>query len=207
MSCEKSEQLYNLPLSWKTQLLQEAAEKARQKATDNYEKGLKQLISKSEPIGMDRDFNRVFYFRHNPEVIMIENVNTSLEKHVEFVDRPLSCFSQSWRMIHTKSLFDEYVASLDIRGLREDELYDALMGTSGSSSLKRFMFDDSRKKNAVIARKREEEEFERRLQNAIIACAADEENTGRRSRRLASTAQVNIKHNFFELFFILKNTV
>lgn len=142
---------------------------------------------------MDRDFNRVFYFRHNPEVIMIETVNTSLEKHIEFVDHPLSCFSQSWHMIHTKSLFDEYVASLDIRGLREDELYDALMGTSGSSSLKRFMFDDTKKKNAGIARWREEEEFERRLQNAIIACAADEENTGRRSRRLASTAQEELE--------------
>ena len=157
---------------------------------DAYEKGLKTLISRSEPIGIDRNFDKVYFFRHNPDVIFVEKSKPSLREPLQIVDFPSSNVTKSWHVIRTKTTFDDFVESLDIRGTREDELYDALAGSSGPSSLKRFMYDDCRKKNLIVARKREEEQFERRLQNAMIACAADEESGGRRSRRLASTANV-----------------
>ena len=157
---------------------------------DAYEKGLKTLISRSEPIGVDRNFDKIYFFRHNPDVIFVEKTKPSLKESSQIADFTSPNVTSSWHVIRTKTTFDDFVESLDIRGTREDELYDALVGSSGASSLKRFMYDDCRKKNLILARKREEEEFERRLQNAIIACAADEESGGRRSRRLASTANV-----------------
>jgi hypothetical protein len=96
----------------------------------------------------------------------------------------------SWHVIDTKSLFDSYASSLDIRGTRESDLYDALLGpVGGYCSLKRGLFDDLKEESDKAARLREREDLERRLANARIACQAEEEG-GRRSGRLQSRAQV-----------------
>ena len=94
---------------------------------------------------------------------------------------------KSWHCIDNKTLFDNFVSSLDIRGVRENALYDSMVG-SGGSGLKRFLSDSDKKNGLLLARKREEEDFERRLNNALIGSA----ELGRRSGRLASVAKVSI---------------
>jgi len=157
----------------------DVAEKAKTKAVTTYEKGLKKLVSRSEPIGYDKKQNGIYFFHHDPESLYVE------------VDRSQKCTLgklKSWHIIDSKSLFDSYVSSLDIRGRRESELYEALTGGLGSFGLKRHMSDDSKKKNMLIARKKEEEIFSRRLENAKIACTTEEAG-GRRSGRLALSAK------------------
>lgn len=157
----------------------EIAEKARTKAINAYEKGLKKLVSRSEPIGFDRNHNGIYFFHHDPETLYIE-VDRSQDGKLGKV--------KSWHIIDNKSLFDSYGSSLDQRGIREYELHEALTGGLGSCGLKRYMSDDSKKKNMIIARKKEEEIFARRLENAKIACATEEAG-GRRSGRLAMSAK------------------
>jgi len=172
---EKEKKIFK-PTATKKQF--DLAEKARTKAINAYEKGLKKLVSRSEPIGFDRNHNGIYFFHHDPETLYIE------------VDRSQKCTLgkvKSWHIIDNKSLFDSYNSSLDIRGIRESELYEALMGGLGSFGLKRYMSDDTKKKSMLIARKKEEEIFARRLENAKIACTTEEAG-GRRSGRLALSA-------------------
>ena len=137
-------------------------------------------MSRSEPIGYDKNHNAVYFFHHDPEALYVE-VDRSQKGVLEKI--------KSWHIIDSKSLFEEYESSLDIRGIRESELHETLTGGHGSLGLKRYLPDDKKKKSILIMRKKEEEEFARRLENAKIACAV-EESGGRRSGRLAMSAKV-----------------
>jgi hypothetical protein len=96
----------------------------------------------------------------------------------------------SWHVIETKSTFDDFVASLDIRGSRENDLYESMLGPEGGHySLRRGLYDDIKERNTIAARKKEREELDRKLENAKIAVDA-EEIAGRRSGRLQSRAEV-----------------
>lgn len=93
---------------------------------------------------------------------------------------------KSWHCIDQRSLFDNFVASLDKRGIRENALLEKLTG-EGSVNVRRLLVDSAKKKDIFAARQREEEDFERRLNNAMIASA----DRGRRSGRLANGAKVS----------------
>lgn len=158
--------------------IQEIAEKARIKANEQYEKGMKKLCSRTEPFGFDRNHSAFYHFHHDPDMIHIE-MNKSASDGIQEV--------KSWHCIDYKTLFDSFTSSLDTRGIRESALYEAMVGVGGSG-LKRYLSDSDKKNALILARKREEEEFERRMNNALIASA----DQGRRSGRLASVAKVSI---------------
>ena len=62
--------------------------------------------------------------------------------NIPFLQKYTHSFPHSRHVIQTKTTFGHFVESLGIHGMREGELYDALAGSSGSSSLKHFMYDD-----------------------------------------------------------------
>jgi hypothetical protein len=157
---------------------QDEAEKAKNKAVEMYERGQKKYMSRSEPVGYDKYFSKVYWFRNDPDAFFLESIRSNVINDV----------TASWHIIDSKALFDEYTSSLDIRGIRQHNLYEELMGYSENTSLRRFLRDHNHKELIIAARKREVEEFERRLENAKAKCDV-EEFGGRRSGRLAPNAQ------------------
>jgi len=138
---------------------------------------MQHLVARTQPIGYDKNHNAVYFFHHDSDSLYVE---MNKDQNDGFND------VKSWHCIDSKPLFDSFTSSLDIRGIRENNLYDELMGESGASSLKRNLYDSNRKDNLIAARDRQKEDLERRLDNAMIASA---EST-RRSGRLANSAKV-----------------
>lgn len=99
----------------------EAAQKAQQKANEAYEKGIRNLVARTEPVGYDRNFNAVYCFRHDPEILYVEVIRPPTGAP-DGIPEALQTKRSSWHVIETKSLFEQYVNSLDIRGKREYEL-------------------------------------------------------------------------------------
>jgi len=164
-----------------------AAEKAKTKADEAYENGLNKLISRTEPVGFDRNFNAIYFFRHDPTMLHIEQLkHSSVPSEMKGLGAEMIPFS-SWHCIDTKPLFEQFLESLDSRGQREDELFKMC---SSLTVLKRRLQDERKENTRAVAREREKEELERRLQNAKNACDAED---GRRSGRLASMAQDEFK--------------
>lgn len=93
----------------------------------------------------------------------------------------------TWHFIDTKSLYEQFLESLDKRGQRENE---TLLICQDLIILKRRLQDDKGPNTRAIAREREKEDLERRLENAKNACDAED---GRRSGRLAGMAQGELK--------------
>ena len=93
---------------------------------------------------------------------------------------------KAWHCIDHRLLFNNLVSSLDKRGIRENALLEKLDG-EGSINVRKLLVDSTKKKDVYVARQREKEEFERRLNNAMIASA----DQGRRSGRLANVAKVS----------------
>ena len=159
-------------------IYQDDAEKVKTKAVEMHERGQKKYVSRSEPVGEDKLLTKVYWFRNDPDAFFLQ-INRS---------NAIDDITDSWHMIDTKALFDDYVSSLDIRGIRQHHLYEEMMGSSGSTSLRRFLRDDNHKELLVAARKREIDDFERRLENAKVKCDM-EDFGGRRSGRLAPNAK------------------
>lgn len=164
----------------------EAALKSQQKANDAYEKGVRNLVARTEPVGYDRNFNAVYCFRHDPEALYVEVVRPSMGSFDGIPDGFQSTRS-SWHIIETKSLFDQYVSSLDVRGKREKDLLEGLVGQPGTLSLRASLFDDIKERSSASARRKELVDLKRRLENAKIKC---DEN--RHSGRLAGRAVVEL---------------
>eukprot|EP00977_Amphora_coffeiformis_P022361 scaffold10856_cov229-Amphora_coffeaeformis.AAC.12 len=167
----------------------EAAQKAQLKAQNAYDKGIRRLVARTEPIGFDRDFNAIYRFSHDPEVIYVEDkrpparVDDSIPPELQY-DR------RSWHVIETASAFDAYTSSLDIRGRREHDLYEELTGPSGPAhSLRRFLHNDVKDKSQAAAQLKEKEELLRKIEIAKIKC---DEEKGRRSGRLADQAEIEL---------------
>jgi hypothetical protein len=131
---------------------------------------------------MDKLLTKAYWFRNDPNSLFLE-VNRS---------NTINDVINSWHIIDSKGLFDDYVSSLDIRGVRQHDLYEEMMGPSGSSSLRRFLRDANYKEAMIATRQREIEEFERRLENAKVKCDV-EELGGRRSGRLAPNAKTELE--------------
>ena len=159
----------------------EAAESARGQAIASYEQGLKNLITRTEPIGFDRNHNAVYYFHHNPQSLFIEKNGIQGGEAVK-----------SWHIIDNATLFDDFVSSLDVRGTREYKLHFKMIGNGGDVDIKRLL-SNSKKQSLIASRQREEERLNRKLDNAMIACAAEEASaSGRRSTRLKTAAKVRV---------------
>lgn len=169
-----------VPTATKNQFL--AAEKAYNKAVEAYEFGLNKLISRTEPVGFDRNFNAIYFFRHDPTMLHVEQLKQSnLPSEIKLLGAELTPFS-TWHCIDTKPLFEQFLESLDRRGQRENE---TLAICSNLTVLKRRLQDEKHDNTRVAAREREKEDLERRLVNAKSACDAED---GRRSGRLAGIA-------------------
>jgi len=175
-----------------------SAEKAYNKAVDAYEAGLNKLVSRTEPIGFDRNFNAIYFFLHDPVMLHVELLKQSLvPPEIKNIGAELTPFS-SWHFIDTKPLFEQFLESLDDRGQREDE---TLKFCSSLTLLKRRLQDDKKENNRPAAREREREELERRLENAKSACDAED---GRRSGRLAGIAVEELKKTEEEIKILAK---
>lgn len=168
------------PTATKKQFL--AAEKAQQKASEAYEKGTRSLMARTEPVGWDRNHNAVYCFRHDPEVLYVEMVKPSTTSNLN-VPTEMLPKKVSWHVITQKSVFDQFIASLDGRGKRELALFEELVGPPG---LRRFLHDDIKERANAAAKIKEQEDLMRKLQNAKLKC---DEEEGRRSGRLAGKAE------------------
>lgn len=168
----------------------ESAQRAQLRAHEAYDKGMRRLVARTEPIGYDRDFNAVYWFSHDPEVIYVEDKRPPA--HVdESIPADLQQERFSYHIIETGSMFDAYTSSLDIRGKRENDLYEELMGPSGPAhSIRRFLHDDVKDKNAALAQLKEKEELLRKIEVAKIKC---DEEKGRRSGRLSDQAETQLQ--------------
>ena len=166
----------------------EAAEKAYFKAYDAWENGLEKLIARTEPIGFDRNHHAIYLFGTDPSMLHLEYLKTNETKippELKELGSELSPFS-SWHFVDTKSLYDQFLQSLDKRGRREADLLDIC---SNLTILKRKLQDDKSSNTRAAARDREREALERRSANAKAACDAED---GRRSGRLAGMAQIEL---------------
>lgn len=164
----------------------EIATKNQEKANEAYEKGIRKLVARTQPVGFDRNFNAIYFFRSDPDILYVEDRKSPSGAFSYFpLDTQLPRFS--WHIIETTSLFESYTGSLDIRGKREHDLYEALLGPQGSQqSLRRFLYDDLKEQQKARAMLKEKEALSERLQAAMIKC---DEEKGRRSGRLAGHAE------------------
>jgi len=97
---------------------------------------------------------------------------------------------RSWHVIEKTSLFDSFTASLDVRGKREHDLYEELVGPQGAQqSLRRYLYDDVKEEAKAHAQLKEKEALKHKLEAARIRC---NEEQGRRSGRLASHAESDL---------------
>lgn len=165
----------------------EAAEKAFNKAVEAYDNGLNRLISRTEPMCFDRNFNAIYFFRHDPTMLHVEQIKqSSFSPEIKSLGPEMTPFS-SWHFVDTKPLYEQFLESLDDRGQREDE---TLKICSNLTILKRRLQGEKKENTRAVAREREMEELERRRENAKSACDAED---GRRSGRLAGMAQGELK--------------
>ena len=175
----------------------EVALRAQEKANDAYEKGIRQYVARTEPVGFDRNFNAVYCFLHDPDVLYVEEKkppNNTVTFHTSSniaIPYEMQFPRSSWHVIESTSLCDKFASSLDIRGKREFDLYEVLMGPNGhrNESLYRYLYDDIKviadSKNKI----REKEFLLEKLKVAQIKC---DEEKGRRSGRLAGQAEIEL---------------
>jgi histone H1/5 len=167
------------------------AVKEQLKASESYEKGIRKLVARTEPIGYDRHFNAVYCFRHDPELLYVEELRAP-STISSLLPTDMQVPRRSWRVIETTSVFDSFLSSLDIRGKRENDLYEELLGPVGArQSLRRYLHDDLKENADAISQKKQMANLKERLIAARLKC--DEEH-GRRSGRLVTQAEDELAH-------------
>jgi hypothetical protein len=156
---EKEEKPFQ-PTATKKQF--ESAKRQQQKASDAYEKGIRKLVARTEPVGYDRNFNAVYCFRHDPEHLYVEDMRSpsAVAMHMP-LDMQIN--RRSWHVIETTSLFDHFTSSLDIRGRREYDLYEELMGQGAQQSLRRFLYDDVKERENASNLLKSKQQLQQRL--------------------------------------------
>lgn len=175
-----------------------ATEKAYNKAQEAYDSGIRKLISRTEPIGFDRNYNAYYCFTHDPGMLHVEQLKQSaLTPEVKRLGLAINPVS-SWHFIDTKPLFDQLLSSLDTRGTRENELYEVC---DNMTILRRRLHDEKKETTRAAMRIREKEELERRVENARSACDIED---GRRSGRLAGNAANDLTKVEDELKLLVK---
>ena len=165
----------------------ESAARAQQKANDAYEKGIRRLVARTEPIGYDRSHSAVYCFPRDPEVLYVEELRAPSSSPEHLLPDDHQFHRRSWHVIETASLFDAFTESLDVRGKREQDLYEAMLGPAGGQqSLRRYLHNDVKEQAEKSSRRREKEVLLKRLEAARVKC---DEEKGRRSGRLADQAE------------------
>jgi len=161
----------------------EQAKRDQKRANEAYTLGLQNLISRTEPFGFDRQFNRYFVFSHDPEFVFIE-MNRSTTGNAEHLPTDVQVNRTSWHAIDKVSVLDQFAASLDVRGHREKALYEVLMGSEDSveKPLKSYMYDDVKEKNAISVFKDERKAVELKLEEVKLNHVRLEEEGRRPSR-------------------------
>ena len=157
----------------------EIAEQANKIAADHYDHAIRNLIVRLEPIGYDRNYSAVYYCSHDRENLYLETFSLAPEegggaRKVENV---------VWKRIANNAVFDEYVDSLDVRGIRERELKQNLLH---QGYIKKNLFDDQK---TIQIRKRKKEILLNKLEIAKKACA----ESNRRSNRLSKFHQQDLQ--------------
>lgn len=165
----------------------EKAQRAQEKANDAYEAGIRKLVARTEPVGYDRHFNAVYCFRHDPEVLYVEERRPA--PSTSAIPKDLQYPRFSWHFIENTSTLDQFVASLDVRGRRENDLNTTLVGETARQSLRRFLHDDVGAAEAAKAKVKEKQALLAKLEKAKVKC---DEEQGRRSGRLAGQAETEL---------------
>jgi histone H1/5 len=158
----------------------DAAKKAQEQADAEYQKGRHNLIARTVPIGQDRNFNDVYCFRNDPDIMYVEERRPAAITNASLIPAELQPGRRSWYAIETMSLFDSFVASLDVRGKRENDLYNELVGKP-AESLRQYLIDDVSSATKGASRLKEMEVLEKRLEEVRLKCLADDSE--RRSSR------------------------
>lgn len=182
---EEEESKPFVPTATKQQL--DAACKALIRAEDAYDNGVTKLISQTEPVAFDRNFNAVYFFRSDPTMLHFELLKQhSTPKEVKNIgDAHVLAPQSTWHVIDTKPLFEQFLSSLDKRGKRENDLLEHL-----NEGLGRKLQDDKQENSRSVGRERERQGLLRRIENARSACDGDD---GRRSGRLANNAMEELE--------------
>ena len=160
----------------------EDAEKSLQRAVELYDQGLQRLIVRVEPIGYDRNHCAIYHFFHDPEYVYLETLPLTVKKD----KNANKICRRTWRKISCKSLFDEYVNTLDVRGIRERELEYQLLY---KGFVRKHLYDDLKIEQMIAAKKKEEEILLNRFENAKKACT----ESSRRSSRLVGIHQQELQ--------------
>ena len=187
-SSAKSKQMQALTSKSEKTLNREldAAKKAQQRVTADYDKAMHSDRVRTEPIGYDRHFNAVYFFANDPQCIYVHQRGgltkptgvTTTNGNAWEVPLEFRHHKATWQLLDKKSVFDSFLESLDVRGKRECALHEVM------KPLRRHLFDDIKIKQDQKASLREKEELQRRLENAKLKC-----DFGRKSGRLAGKAE------------------
>eukprot|EP00980_Cylindrotheca_fusiformis_P010674 scaffold2381_cov128-Cylindrotheca_fusiformis.AAC.15 len=156
----------------------ESAKRAQQKANDAYEKARMSRPIRTEPIGIDRDFNEYYHFWNDPLRVFVLQRGKALPSSRPSKLQNLENFRTSWYSINHRSILESYMKSLDVRGERESALYQALEPAC------RLVDDDIKVANERKAQLKEKRELQRKLENAKLKC-----EFGRKSGRLAAQSE------------------
>jgi histone H1/5 len=157
----------------------EKVRREQQKAQDAYDKSCRSKRIRTEPVGMDRNFQEVYHSLHDPELIFFLQRGKPIQSDLSFeVPDGKSHRRVTWQAIKKKSVLNKYMESLDVRGIRESNLHEAL------AQARRHVYDDIKEMNDKKALLREKSDVKRRLENAQKSY-----QNGRKSGRLASQSE------------------
>jgi len=157
----------------------EKVRREQQKAQDAYDKSCRSKRIRTEPIGMDRNFQEVYHSLHDPELIFFLQRGKPIQSDLSFeMPDSKSLRRITWQAIKKKSVLNKFMESLDVRGIRESNLHEALQLS------RRHIYDDIKEINDKKALLREKSDVKRRLENARTNY-----QNGRKSGRLASQSE------------------
>ena len=157
----------------------ERVRREQQKAQDAYDKSCRSKRVRTEPVGIDRNFQEVFHSLNDPGLVFFLQRGRPIQSDLSFELPDSKSFRKvTWQAIRKKSVLNKFMDSLDIRGTRESDLHEALQ------LARRHVYDDVKEMNDKKAKIREMSEVKRRLENAQLSY-----QTGRKSGRLASQSE------------------
>ena len=157
----------------------EKARREQQKAQDAYDKSCRSKRIRTEPVGMDRNYQEVYHSINDPELIFFLQRGKLIQSDLSFEAPGGKTLRRiTWQAIRKKSVLNKYMESLDVRGIRESNLHEAL------AQARRYVYDDVKEMNDKKALLREKNDVKRRLENAQINY-----QNGRKSGRLASQSE------------------
>jgi histone H1/5 len=156
----------------------ESAQRAQQKSHDAYEKACKSRQIRTEPIGSDRHFNEFFHFWNDPLRVFVLQRGKAMPSSRAYKLRDLGTYKTSWCSIDKRSVLEDYMESLDVRGERECNLYQALEPAC------KLVHDDVKVANEKKLQLKEKLELQRKVENAKLKC-----EFGRKSGRLAAQSE------------------